>query len=309
MHAAAGEALGRLCAAPRRPAAAACVSATIASKSAGATWRPPKRSASVTTPMGSEVQATMQCCASSRPAKRRSRWRLRRVEVEQDQLRGAAADVEHEDVVAARVDKRRRAGYGEPRLHLARQDLDLEAELVAHAREEFPAVLGDAAGFRGDEARAAHLGAAELGGADFERIERARHGRLREAPRLANALAKADDAREGIDDAEAAARRAGEQQAAVVGAEVERAVDAVGTRVASLARGRRGAVGAAVVLSDRRKMGVDGGGKVAAAGSGLRRSGGAALVGIALHSSSSSAWHLAVLRNVRVRPRHQASSG
>ena len=206
------------------------------------------------------------------------------------------------------VDERRRAGHRQPRLHLGCQYLDVEAELVAHAREELAAVLGDAAGFRGDEARAAHLGAAELGGADLERIQRARHGGFRQPPRLADALAEADNAREGVDDAEAAARRAGEQQAAVVGAEVERAVDAVGTRVASLARGRRDAVGAAAVMSDGREMGVDGG-KIAAAGSGLRRSGGAALVGIALHSSSSSAWHLAISRNIRVRPRHQASSG
>ena len=229
-------------------------------------------------------------------------------EVQQDELRGAAADVEHEDEVAAWVDERRRAGHRQPRLHLGCQDLDLEAEPVADAREELSAVLGDAAGFRGDEARAPHLGAAELGGADLERIQRARHGGFRQPPRLADALAEADNAREGIDDAEAAARRAGEQQAAVVGAEVERAVNAVGTRVASLARGRRDAVGAAVVMSDGREMGVDGG-KIAAAGSGLRRSGGAALVGIALHSSSSSAWHLAISRKSASRPRHQASSG
>ena len=82
------------------------------------------------------------------------------------------------------------------------------------------------------------LARAELGGTDFQRIERARHGRLRQAPGLADAFAEANDAREGIDDAEAAARRAGEQQAAVVGAEVEGAVNAVGARIAVRARGR-----------------------------------------------------------------------
>ncbi len=176
-------------------------------------------------------------------------------QVEQDQLRGAAADVEHEDEVAAGVDERGRAGDGEARLDLAREDLDLEAELVAHAFEELPAVLGDAAGFGGDEARTAHLGAAELGRTDFERIERARHGRLRQPPGLADAFAETDDAREGIDDAEAAPRGAGEQQAAVVGAEVEGAVDAVGARIAIRARGGSGAVGAAAVVSDRGKNG------------------------------------------------------
>ena len=122
---------------------------------------------------------------------------------------------------------------------------------------------------------------------------------------MADAFAEADDAREGVDDAEAAARRPGEQQAAIVGAEIEGAVDAFGARVAILARGPRGSLGAAAVMFDRSEMGIDGGGEIAAAGLGTRRFGGAALVGIALHSSSSSAWHLAFREN----PRRAASSG
>ena len=141
------------------------------------------------------------------------------------------------------------------------EDLDVEAESCRARGEELSAVLGDTAGLGGDEARATHLGAAELAGTDFERIEGARHGRLRQPPGLADALAETDDARESVDDTEAAARGAGEQQAAIVGAEVERAVNARGVRIAVGARSGSGAVGAAAVVSDRGKMGLMAGDK------------------------------------------------
>ena len=48
------------------------------------------------------------------------------------------------------------------------------------------------------------------------------------------------------------------------------------------------------MVSDRGKMGTNAGGEIAAAGFDIRRLSGAALVGIALHGSRSSAWHAAI---------------
>ena len=98
---------------------------------------------------------------------------------------------------AAEPETARRASTSRVRISISRPSL-------SRTRcEELPAVLGDAARFRGDEARTAHFGAAELGRANLQRIQRARHGWLRKAPRLADAFAETNDAREGIDDAEA----------------------------------------------------------------------------------------------------------
>ena len=67
--------------------------------------------------------------------------------------------------------------------------------------------------------------AADFVGADLQRRHGALHGRLGQPAGLAQALAQPDDARIGVDDAEAAARRRGDQQAAIVGAQVERGVE------------------------------------------------------------------------------------
>ena len=121
-------------------------SSTMASKVSRVTSRPPKRSASDTTPTGSEVQATMWL------ASRGERWPR---DVDQRDLGGAAADVEQHDAVGVALDQRAAARDGEPRLGLAVDDLERQARSRASTRaEELGAVLGRAAGFGGDQPRA-----------------------------------------------------------------------------------------------------------------------------------------------------------
>ena len=119
------------------------------------------------------------------------------------------------DVVAARQSiSEAQPETASARLRLARQDLDVEAELVAHAVQELAAVVGDAAGFGGDRRERAHLGAAELGGADLERIERARRwpaptgGRSGETPSPSRMMReKASMTRKPRRDGRASSRR------------------------------------------------------------------------------------------------------
>ena len=89
---------------------------------------PPWRSASVTTPTGSDTQLLHH--RLRRPAPRRLRLG------EQDELGRAAADVEQDDAARLRVDQRRAAGGGEIGLGLAVDDLELDADPVADDREE-----------------------------------------------------------------------------------------------------------------------------------------------------------------------------
>ena len=91
--------------------------------------------------------------------------------------------------------------------------------------DELGAVLGRAAGFGGDQAGAADVAVGELGAADAERLDGARHGGVAEAAVGADPLAQADDARKGVDDAEAVVARGRDQQPAIVGAEVEGGIE------------------------------------------------------------------------------------
>ena len=171
-----------------------------------------------------------------RSAMRRRRPSAGGGEVDPDELRRAAADVEEDDAGGVRVDQRGAAGDGEPRLGLARDDLEREAGLLADAVDELRAVLGRAAGLGGDQPGAGDVAVGELGAADLERLDGADHRRLAEAAVGADPLAEPDDAREGVDDAEAVVARRGDQQAAIVGAEIERGVERPRRRCARPAR-------------------------------------------------------------------------
>src|SRR5439155_9413037 len=54
-----------------------------------------------------------------------------------------------------------------------------------------------------------------------------------------DALTKADDAREGVDDAKAVARRACDEEAAIIGAEIERRIGGAGLALISPVAGVR----------------------------------------------------------------------
>ena len=143
------------------------------------------------------------------------------------QLGAAAADVEHQGVGDLAVDQRRATGDGKLGLLIRGDDLDLEPGLRSHPVEEKIAVAGPAAGFGGDVPRPDDPAPAHLQGADLERVDGAVHGGARELAVALQPLAEPDDAREGVDHPEAAVHRLGHQQAAVVGAEIERRIGAL----------------------------------------------------------------------------------
>ncbi len=82
--------------------------------------------------------------------------RTRSFEIEPDELRRAAADVEHEHIVGAVVDERGATRHGEVRLRLAVEKLDPDAGLALDPMQEVLPVLGDAARLRSDAARPHH---------------------------------------------------------------------------------------------------------------------------------------------------------
>ena len=152
----------------------------------------------------------------------------RRHAAEPHQFRRAAADVEQDHALRRRIDQRRAAGRRKPRLGLAIDDLKLDADLLAHPRQEFVAVAGGAAGFGRDQPRPGDAAVADLVAADAQRIDRARDRRFAQHARTGDALAQPDDARERIDHAEAVAGRARHQEPAIVGAEIERSIGRTG---------------------------------------------------------------------------------
>ncbi len=96
------------------------------------------------------------------------------------------------------------------------------------AGEELLAVFGGTAGFGRDQSHAADFTPGELGGADAQGLDGTIHGVLRQTTGGRQPLTQADDARKGIDDAKLAGPgRLGDQQAAIVGTEIERRVEIV----------------------------------------------------------------------------------
>ena len=147
---------------------------------------PPCRSASVTTPTGSESQARM------RLHRDRNAGEARRP-VEPGDLRRAAADVEDDDRLRLRIGQRRAAGDGEIGLGPPVDDLEVEAEFRAHPIDEGGAVRGEAAGFRGDETRADDALRRHLVAADPQRLQGALDRPFAEAVAVPEPLAEADD--------------------------------------------------------------------------------------------------------------------
>ncbi len=86
--------------------------------------------------------------------------------VEPHQFGRAAADIEQDDAVDRRIEQFGAAGRGEPRLGRGIDDLEFEAGFLGDAAAEFLAVLGGAAGFRGNEPRPRHAPRAHLVAAD-----------------------------------------------------------------------------------------------------------------------------------------------
>jgi hypothetical protein len=144
-----------------------------------------------------------------------------------------------------RIGQRRAAKRREPRLCFAIDDFEIEPERFVHPVEELVTVCGHTTGFRRDQTRAGDAALLHLRVADGKRVERAGDCRLAELARLMQALAEPDDPRKCVDDAQAVGAvaravvmRPRDQEAAIVGAEIERRVGVARWNRSAGGRGR-----------------------------------------------------------------------
>jgi hypothetical protein len=114
------------------------------------------------------------------------------------------------------------AQHRQARFLAGADDVEGDAGFLADALDEFHAVGGAAAGLGGDRAGQLDVAAAQFVGADLQRPERAVHRLLAQLAGLGQTLAQAHDPAERIDHDEVVAGGPGDQQAAVVGAKVDR---------------------------------------------------------------------------------------
>ena len=153
---------------------------------------------------------------------------------DQHELGRAAADVEDQRRPAAGLEQFVAAEHRQPGFFLRRDDVERDPGFAAHPLDELAAVDRAATGLGGDRAGDADVAADQLVGADRQGADRAVHRLLAELAGLAQTLAEADDARESVDDGETLVDRAGDEEPAIVGAKVERAIG-VARRTAPLA--------------------------------------------------------------------------
>ena len=114
--------------------------------------------------------------------------------------------------------------HGEPRFFLRRDDVENDAGLLAHPLDEFLAVGRAPARFGRHRTGEMDVPAPELVGADLERADRAIHRRVAQPSALRQPFAEPDDTAEGVDHDEVDAGRPGNQQPAVVRAEIDRGI-------------------------------------------------------------------------------------
>ena len=143
---------------------------------------------------------------------------------DQHQLGRAAADIEDQRRPVAGFEQDMAAEHRQPRFLARGDDIERNPGFEPHPLDELLAVRRPAARLGRDRAGEMDIAAAELVGADLQRPQRAVHRRLVQPPGLGHALAQPDDPAEGIDDGEILARRPGDQQAAIVGAEIDRGI-------------------------------------------------------------------------------------
>ena len=161
----------------------------------------------------------------------RRRVLLLRIALDPHQFRRSAADVEQDGATALGVEQRRAADHGQRRLGLAVDHLELDAGLFGDLVPKAVGIVGRAAGLGRDQPQAPRLAVADLVAADAQRRNRAVDRRLADGTGRGDALAQPDDPRKRIDHAETVAGGTGDQEPAIIGAKVERGVDAVlGTR-------------------------------------------------------------------------------
>ena len=172
-------------------------SAIIASNVSRLTVTPPKRSASVTTPIGIEIQALISGCggpcrlAAPGPSRTSSEEPPPMSNRITPAAAGSSSGVQPVAASSASVSR-------------STISSSMPTSLRMRSRNS-QAVAGGAAGLGGDQPRAGDAAVAHLGAAHPERIDGAQDRRLAQHARTGDALAEPDDAGERVDDAEAVA--------------------------------------------------------------------------------------------------------
>ena len=141
---------------------------------------------------------------------------------DQHQLGRSAADVEDHRRAFARLKQQVATQHRQPRFFLGRDDVEQDPGFLTHPLDEFGAVLRPAARLGRDRAGQVDVAAPQLVGADLQRAQRAVHRRLAEPSGLGQPFAQPHHPAEGIDDDEVLTLGAGDQQPAIVGAQVDR---------------------------------------------------------------------------------------
>ena len=196
------------------------------------TSRPPKCSANVTTPSGIDIQALMRGAASGWSGSRS----IRTSSVEPPPMSNRIAPR------PCGIEQRRAADHGERCFGLAIDHLQPDAGLGGDPVAKAFGVRGRAAGFGRDQPQPLCLLGLDLVAANAERGDGALDRGLADAAGRRNALAEPDDPRERIDHAKSVAGRTGDQEAAIIGAEIERRIDAgLGSRRVDRGRSRQAA--------------------------------------------------------------------
>ena len=144
--------------------------------------------------------------------------------LDQHQFGRAAADIEDEGRAVARLDQRVAAEHRQPCFLLGRDDVEMDAGLGISARDEVRAVGRLAAGLGGDRAGERDVAPLQFVGADAQRGDGAVDRRIAQPPGGGEPFAEPHDAREGVDHREPLALWPRDQQAAIVGAEIERGI-------------------------------------------------------------------------------------
>ena len=142
-----------------------------------------------------------------------------------DHLSAVAPDIEHQTVGRLILEQRQAALQHQPRLLGTAYRFNGQAGLLRDPRQELLAILGLPAGFRSDAAHTSDGAAADLAGADPERVDGPLHGLGRQPPGMAQPLAQPDDAGKGVDNAESAIGIGScYQEPAIVGAKIKRGI-------------------------------------------------------------------------------------
>jgi hypothetical protein len=143
---------------------------------------------------------------------------------DQHQFGRPAANVEHQRRSRPRFDQDVATQHRKPRFFTRGNDVERDAGFAANPFDEFLSVAGPAACFGGHGTRQCHAATAQFIAANAQGAQRALHRRIRQAPGLRQSFAKAHDPAERIDHDKAVARRPRDQQAAIVGAKVDRCI-------------------------------------------------------------------------------------